>query len=434
MAKELKIGLLGFGTVGAGVVKHLQNNGELIGARCGVRPVIGKIADLDITTDRGVTVDPTLLTTDAESVINDPDIDVIVELVGGTGVALKFAIQALEAGKPVVTANKAMLAKCGDELFAAAAKGNADIYYEASVAGGIPIIKALREGLSGNHIKSIYGILNGTCNYILTRMEREGIDFDSVLAEAQALGYAEADPALDVDGGDTAHKTTILASLAYGTWFGMDDIHMEGIRGLNVIDITNADKLGYRVKLLGIIKFEGDDVQMRVHPTLLPKTAQLAGVDGVFNSVFVDGDVVGPTMFYGAGAGQDATASAVIGDIVDVCLNLKYEIPQRIPAFRAHESYKDKLMPMSEIISRYYLRLALVDKPGVLASITTILGNHNISIASASQIENGEEEEAASVVFLTHEAKEADLQAALEEIKQLDVVQAEPIMLRIETI
>ncbi len=430
MTKELQVGLLGFGTVGAGVVKYLQMNGELIGRRTDVRPVLARIADLDITTDRGVAVDPALLTTDAAAVINDPDVDVIVELIGGTTAARQYILEALGQGKPVVTANKALLAHHGAEIFAAAEAGGADIYYEASVAGGIPIIKALRESLAGNHILTIYGILNGTCNYILSRMEDAAMEFEPVLKEAQKLGYAETDPALDVDGTDTAHKTAILASLAYGTWFGLEEMHVEGIRHVLLADIRNAADRGYRIKLLGIIKLDNGEIQMRVHPTLIPKDAMLAKVDDVFNAVFVNGDVVGETMFYGRGAGQDATASAVLADLVDVGLNLKHNASHRVSAFRPHASYTDSLSPMAEITCRYYLRMALADKPSVLAQIARILGDNQISIASVSQTEV--DAETVPVIFITHEAREADIQCALEEIGKLDVVRSEPVMLRIE--
>ncbi len=430
MPQELHIGLLGFGTVGAGVVKHLQKNGELIGARTGVRPVVTRIADLDITTDRGVTVAPEILCTDADAVIEDPKIDVVVELIGGTGVARRLILKALGLGKPVVTANKALLADHGNEIFAAAEAGQADIYYEASVAGGIPIIKSLREGLAGNHIESIYGILNGTCNYILTRMERENAAFGPILDDAQRLGYAEADPALDIDGGDTAHKTTIMASLAYGSWFGMDEIHIEGIRHLELADIRNAAALGYRIKLLGIIKYVDGQVQMRVHPTMVPQNAMLANVSDVYNSVFVRGDVVGETMFYGRGAGQDATTSAVIADLVDVCLNLKHNVAHRVSSFRPHSNYTDSLMPMNDITSRYYFRFCVVDVPGVLSALSKVLGDNQISIATVQQTEVDTEH--VPVVFTSHQAREADVQKALTEIEELDIVRAKPVMLRIE--
>jgi homoserine dehydrogenase len=336
--KNVKIGLIGFGTIGSGVVKWIQQNGGLISARCGVQLELTRIADLDITTDRGVAVNPDVLTTNYEDLIKDPNLDVIVELVGGTTIARKIVLAALEAGKPVVTANKALLAHHGDELFAAAEKSASDIYYEASVGGGIPIIKALREGLAANHIQHIYGILNGTCNYILTRMEREGADFDEVLGDAQELGFAEADPAADIDGRDTAHKACILASLAYGEWFGMGPIFIEGIRNLDSQDIKNAAEAGYKIKLLGIIKLESGNIQMRVHPTLVPTASTLAEVSDEYNAIWVTGDVVGDTMYYGRGAGRDATASAVIADLIDVALNLKFDSSHRVAAFRPHRS------------------------------------------------------------------------------------------------
>ena len=429
--KTLRVGLLGFGTIGTGVVKWLQANGELIAARCGVQPVITRIADLDTTRDRGVKLAPGVLGNDAMAVINDPSIDVIIELIGGEGAARKFILEALSRGKPVVTANKLLLAHHGAEIFAAARKHGADIYYEASVAGGIPIIKALREGLAGNHIQRIYGILNGTCNYILTRMEREGASFDAVLQDAQRLGYAEADPALDIDGHDTAHKTTILASLAYGEWFGSKAIHVEGIRGLDIQDLRNAAAAGYRIKLLGIIKLERGDIQMRVHPALIPLNSLLASVNEVFNAVQVRGDAVGDTMFYGRGAGMDATASAVIADLIDVGLNLSFNAAHRVSAFRAHRGYKD-LTPMSAVTCRYYLRLQLLDQPKVLARIASVLGDHGISLASVVQKEQSQQ--SVPVVFITHAAREENVRRALAEVEQLDVVQAKPVLIRIEDV
>ena len=352
--KEYKVGILGFGTVGAGVAENLLKNQEVIAKRAGVIPVLAGIADLDITTDRGVKVPEGILTTDAAKVIAESDI--VVELIGGTTVAKKFILEALKAGKSVVTANKALLAHYGEELFAAAQESGADIFYEASVAGGIPIIKALREGLVSNKINKIFGILNGTCNYILTRMEREGANFADVLADAQKLGYAEANPSLDIDGFDTAHKTAILAALAYGKWFGIEAVYVEGIRDLEVADILCADELGYRIKLLGIIKNENGSVQMRVHPTLIPKSALLANIHEVFNGVLVEGDTVGQTLFYGRGAGRQATASAVVADITDAAINLANNCRQRIPGFSAGEQFERKISEDS-VVSRYYLRL-----------------------------------------------------------------------------
>lgn len=299
--KEVKVGIIGFGTVGAGVAENILKNSEVVAKRTGVKLVLTRIADLDITTDRGVAVPRELLTTDAAVAIRESDI--VVELVGGTTIAKKFILEAISAGKHVVTANKALLALHGKEIFDAAEKAGVDVCYEASVAGGIPIIKALREGLVSNRISRIYGIMNGTCNYILTRMENEGADFHTVLADAQKLGYAEANPSLDIDGFDTAHKTSILASLAFGRWFGMDPVFVEGIRDLALDDLRYADELGYRIKLLAIIKSNNGKVQMRVHPTLIPKSTLLANISDVFNGVMVEGDAVGQTLFYGRGAG-----------------------------------------------------------------------------------------------------------------------------------
>lgn len=427
--KEYKIGIIGFGTVGAGVAENLLLNNDCIAKRTGVRPVLHKIADLDIKTDRGVDVPAGVLTTNAAEVINECDI--VVELVGGTTVAKKFILEALHAGKSVVTANKALLAHHGEELFAAAEKSGADLYYEASVAGGIPIIKSLREGLVSNRIERIYGIMNGTCNYILTRMEREGADFAPVLADAQKLGYAEANPSLDIDGFDTAHKTAILAALAYGKWFGIDAVHVEGIRDLELADIACADELGYRIKLLGIIKCDDGKVQMRVHPTLIPAKSLLAGINDVFNGVMVDGDTVGQTLFYGRGAGRKATASAVVADITDAALNLAHDCRRRLPGFVAGEQF-DALLAMDDITSRYYLRLKVKDCAGVIASVTQILASRAINISSLIQHENRDDDGSVSLVVLTHPAKEKEIRAALAEIAVLSVNNSPVRLLRIE--
>lgn len=430
--KELKVGIIGFGTVGAGVADNLLKNADVIAKRTGVKPILSGIADLDITTDRGVKVPKELLTTDGFALIERAD--VIVELVGGTTIAKKFILAALEKGKPVVTANKALLALHGEELFAAAEKSGADIYYEASVAGGIPIIKSLREGLVANRINRIYGIMNGTCNYILTRMEREGIAFETVLKEAQALGYAEAEPSLDVDGFDTAHKTAILASLAYGRWFGLSPIHIEGIREVESLDIKYAGELGYRIKLLAVIKESQGKVELRVHPTFVPKSSMIGNIMDVFNGVMVDGDTVGETLFYGRGAGRNATASAVVADIVDVGLNLKFGSHRRVPAFRAGPQF-DRVVPMNEITTRYYLRLEIEDKPGVVAQIAKHLGDRQISIASFIQ---HEPENAGStqvpVVLITHAAPEGKVKEAIAEFEKLNVVRSKVKFFRIEDI
>ena len=426
--KELGIGIIGFGTVGAGVADCLIKNGEVIAKRTGVKPVIRKIADLDIVRDRGVKVPREVLTTDAMEAIET--CEVIVELVGGTTFAKTIILEALKRGKPVVTANKALLAKYGEELFAEAEKSGTDIFYEASVGGGIPIIKSLREGLVGNRINRIYGILNGTCNYILTRMERDQADFKEVLADAQKLGYAEANPSLDIDGFDTAHKATIAASLAYGNWFGMDPVYVEGITEISLDEIKLTNELGYKIKLLAIIKQDNGNVEIRVHPTLIPNQSMLAKVDDVFNAVMVNGDFVGDTMFYGRGAGRNATASAVVADITDVCLNLTAGSSRRIPGFVAGNLY-NKVLPIDNVKSRYYLSLQVADEPGVLARITNILAAWNISISSVVQKERKGEENV-SLVILTHLCEEKSMKAAISEINALAEVRNNVKFIRIE--
>ncbi len=429
MKKDIGIGLIGFGTVGAGVVEGLQKNADLIEKRTGIRLELKWIADIDLDRDRGVRVSRSILTRDAEAVIEDPAVDIVVELVGGTTIARRLIQKALSLGKPVVTANKALLAEFGEEVFGLAERKSADVYFEASVAGGIPIIHALREGLVANRIQSIYGILNGTCNYILTRMEREGLAFDDVLKEAQQKGYAEANPGLDIDGHDTAHKAAILASLAYGFHVPIGSVHVEGIRNVTATDIAYAAGLGYRIKLLAVIKDSGGDIEVRVNPTLVPVDHMLASVSGVFNAVVVDGDVVGQTVYYGRGAGRLPTASAVLSDIVDAARNLKFGSPRRSSA--PFQGGGDRLRPIGEIEARYYVRLSLVDKPGVLGQIATVLGEHRISIASVLQKESRAFEQV-PVVIVTHRAKERDFVAALKAIGALKIVGREPVRFRIE--
>ena len=423
--KKIKIGILGFGTVGAGVVEGILKNGELLAQRTGIFPKIGKIADFDIKTDRGVKVDPSLLTTDALSVINDPEIDVIVELIGGVKVAKDFVLRALKNGKPVVTANKALLAEAGRELFEASVKSGAGLYFEASVGGGIPVLRALRDGLVGNKIKSMYGILNGTCNYILTRMEREGLDFDAALADAQKLGYAETPPDLDIDGIDTAHKAVVLASLAYGAPVSMDAFTIEGIRGLSHREIEYAAELGYRIKMLAVIREVNGEIEMRVEPSLVPKKHLLAEVSDAYNAVFVEGDIVGSTLDYGRGAGRLPTASAVIGDIMEAAAG---------KGGCSDWLLKHKALPVCDaknISIRCYLRLSLKDQPDVIAQVAHVLGKNKISIASMIQKEQNAGEQV-PVVFLTHKALEKDYAAAMEEIERLDVVDGKPVRMAIE--
>lgn len=428
--KEYKVGILGFGTVGAGVADCLLNNADVIAKRTGIRPVLAGIADLDITTDRGIRIPAGLLTTDASELIHH--VDVVVELIGGTTVAKKFILQALGEGKSVVTANKALLAEHGEELFAAAEKNNADLYYEASVGGGIPIIKSLREGFVGNRIERIYGILNGTCNYILTRMEREEIDFAPVLKDAQQLGYAEANPSLDIDGFDTAHKAAILAALAYGKWFGMDPVYVQGIRDVTLADIKFAGELGYKIKLLAILKQDNGNIEIRVHPTMIPKRTQLAMIDEVFNGVMVTGDYVGDTLFYGRGAGRNATASAVVSDIVDIGLNIKNAKPRRIDSFREGIQFKN-VVKMDEVRSRYYLRIQVLDVPGVLSKVTAILGENSISISSLVQRE-GQSQNNVSLLIITHQTLEKHVKAAISQINALSDVRDTVKLIRIEDI
>ena len=426
------VGVVGFGTVGAGVVEGLLHNGDLLAQRLGVHPVLKGVADLDIETDRGIGLEPELLTTDAEALIQREDVDIVVELIGGTGVARKIVEQALKLGKPVVTANKKLLAEHGDSLYALSKEYHADLHFGASVGGGIPIIRALREGLAGNKILAIQGILNGTCNYILTRMEQEGLPFDTVLEDAQQLGFAEADPSLDIDGFDTAHKAVILASLAYGKPFDLQQVHVEGIRTLARTDVEQAAALGYRIKLLAVIRREGDAVEIRVAPTLVPHSSLLASVNGVFNAIMVESDLADHTMYYGRGAGRLPTASTVLADIADAARNLAMDAMMRVPAIPpTGESLHIK--SIDDVQCRYYLRLLVDDQPGVLAQITGLLAKRNISIESFIQ-KRPDAQGRASLVIVTHEARESDMNAALSMIAERPVVEAPAIRLRIASI
>ena len=432
MKKQFGVGILGFGTVGAGVAKGLIDNAELMAQRSGFDIVVKGIADLDITSDRGVAVDPSVLTTDAMAMINDPEIDILVELVGGTTIAKKFMLEAFKAGKPVVTANKALLAECGDEVFGAAKDAGVDLYYEASVAGGIPLIKSLREGLVGNNISSIFGILNGTCNYILTRMVNEGVDFDPVLKEAQEAGFAEAEPSLDIDGHDTAHKIVLLASLAFGHAVTLDEINISGIRGMDRADLDYAAQMGYCVKLLAVLKNSEGGIEVRVHPTLIPSDHMLAQVSGPMNAAFVQGDLVGETMFYGPGAGRFPTASAVIGDVVDVARNLSYEAVGRLPN-RLDYAQGAQLLPAGDAEVRYYLRLNLTDHPGTLSKVAETLGHNGISLASVNQQEGGCGE-FVPVIMITQDCRTAAFEEAVAALGHLDCVGPGVVSIIIEDI
>jgi len=434
MAKiqEIGVAVLGFGTVGAGVVDTLQKNGDLLAERLGLRLVLRGVADLDLHSDRGVPVDPALLTTDAAGLIARPDVAVVVELIGGTGAARDLILRALRLGKPVVTANKKLLAEHGADIHRVAEENNTEILFEASVGGGIPIIKALREGLCANRIDSIYGILNGTCNYILTRMEEEKLPFDEVLKAAQAAGYAEAEPSLDIDGHDTAHKAAVLASLAYGCNVPLDKVRRTGIRGLAAADIAYAAEMGYRIKLLAIIRNGPEGVEVSVQPALVHHSHQLAAVSGVFNAVLVKGDIVGSTLYYGRGAGRAATASAVVADVADAALNLRAG-GRRRDLSGVHARTPVVFRAPGVIVARHYLRFSMKDQPGSLARVATVLGNHRIGIDSVMQKEAARGAEYVPVLIVTGPAQEQKMDAALTEIAALDgVIDRPTVMYRIE--
>ena len=433
--QQVNLGMIGGGTVGSGVFHALQLNGGLLASRIGVSVKVRKVAVKAFNEPRPYPIPRPVMTTDWQAVIRDPQVDVVAELAGGTTVARSMILAALKLGKPVVTANKALLSAHGEELFAAARRHGTNLYYEASVCGGIPIIKALREGFVGNRITHLYGIVNGTCNYILTRMKLEGADFAAVLKDAQAQGYAEAEPSLDVDGFDAQHKIGILASLAHGFWAKPKEIYVEGIRAITRADIQFAGQLGYTIKLLGIIKRVGGRgskarVQVSVYPTLVPNSHVLASVNHVFNAVFVRGDVVGDTLFYGRGAGKDATASAVLSDLADAALDLKFGTKHRVPPFVPHER-DGAVVPMDEVVSRYFVRLNVVDQPGVLAQISAIFGRAHIGISSVIQPES---REGASVplILMLHDAPNGAVTRALKKIGKLAVVRSKPVMIRVE--
>lgn len=429
ISSQIKVGVLGFGTVGAGAVELLLTNQEMITQRVGVEVVLHRIADLDVTSDRGIKAQlpEGALISDAEAVIRECDI--IVELIGGKGIAKSLILKALELGKPVVTANKALLADFGEALFAMAEKHNTNLYYEASVGGGIPIIKSLRESFVANHINAMYGILNGTCNYILTRMDSENMSFAPALAEAQQLGFAETNPALDIDGIDTAHKIAILASLAYGEWFGTESVYVEGIRKIDVCDLKYAKQLGYRIKLLGIARQIKGNVEIRVHPALVPKKKLIAQIDGVFNAVDVNGDYVGDALFSGRGAGRQATASAVVADVIDAALDLSANAPRRRPPFLPGRQYRS-LTPLDDVITRHYMRMCCHDMVGAYAKITSILSANNVSISGIMQRESHNED--VTVLMMTHPAKEGDAKRAVAQLELLPEAIGEVIRIRVE--
>ena len=430
--KQIGVGIIGFGTVGAGVADGLLKHRDVMAKRLGVDIVLKKIADLDIVTDRGVKIEEGILTTDAKSIVSDESVQIVVETIGGTGIAKTLVLEALNNGKCVVTANKKLLAEYGKEIFDTAAKNNVDIYFGAAVGGGIPIIRVMREGLAGNDIETIHGILNGTCNYILTRMENEGLPFDTVLKDAQRLGYAEANPSLDVDGFDTAHKACILATLAFGFQPKVDDIQVNGIRDLAGEDVKYAADFGYRIKLLASVSRHGDEVAVSVNPTLVPFTHMLSNVNDAFNAVMVKGDMSDYTMYYGRGAGRAPTASTVVGDIGDIARNLAHGETRYERGAPNYAEGKVTLRAAGEISSKFYIRFLVADKPGAFGTIASILGKHSVSISAASQKAAAEDgKNAVPVVVLTHTAKVSDLDNALAEIKASGVIADEPVALRI---
>jgi homoserine dehydrogenase len=431
--KEIKIGLLGFGTIGAGVVKLLAANSALLTEKTGTRISLKSIVDLDITTDRGVSTEGIVLTRNAEEVLTDPDISIIIELIGGYEPARSFVLKAISHGKHVVTANKALLAVHGEEIYAAAKANGVEVLFEAAVGGGIPVLSAIKGNLAGNRFSTVLGIVNGTCNYILTRMTHDGADFSEVLKSAQELGYAEADPTFDIEGVDTAHKLCILLSLCFGTKIDLKDIYSEGITSISSEDVDFAKSFGYRIKLLAIGKMDGGQIEARVHPTMIPIDYPLADVHGVFNAIRLTGDFIGPVMFYGRGAGMDATASAVVGDVIDLSRNMGAGVSRRC----APLGYLDEkvstlpIKPMGEIVSKYYIRFQALDRPGVLARIAGALGASGISIASMLQSARSASE-VVPIVIMTHEAREADVRRSLAEIDTFEVIRGKSTFIRIE--
>jgi homoserine dehydrogenase len=427
--QHFAIGLAGLGNVGAGVFKHLTQNRALLRERLGFELDVRKIALRDPKKDRGVAVPPELVTTRWEDLLDDSSIQIVVELMGQKEESLRFMLGAIEHGKIVVTGNKALLAEHGREIFDAATRHKVPVFFEAAVAGGIPIIKSIREAFIGNHIRSVHGIINGTSNYILTRMVESGLGFAEALAEAQSAGYAEADPTLDVNGWDAAHKAVILASLAYGFWVPTDKIYVEGIEHITANDICFAKKLGYPIKLLGIIKADANgEIEVRVHPTLIPEKHVLASVNGVFNALAVQGDIVGDTLFYGRGAGQDPTSSSVIADLAEAAAAL--QSPRSNYGFMPHGLY-GTCTPIDDIISEYYLRLTVEDRPGVIAQVASVLAALDIGISSIFQPE-GNEGEAVPLVLVLHKATNGQINTALDKIAALSCVKKAPRMIRVE--
>ncbi|MFA5276837.1 MAG: homoserine dehydrogenase [Candidatus Omnitrophota bacterium] len=428
--RKINVGLIGFGNIGSGVVKILRDRKAYLSQKIGLEIDIKKICDKDITSKRSVSVDKALLTNDAKVVIDDPQIDIIIELVGGLHPAKEFILGALKKGKNVVTANKALLAQAGSELFAEALDRGKNIYFEASVGGGIPIIKSLREGLVANHFNSVFGIVNGTSNYVLSRMSQCGLSFNQALDEAKKKGFAEKDPTFDIEGIDSAHKLVLLTYLCFGKLINLEDVFIEGISRISLSDIQYAKELGLEIKLLAIAKKKDDGLEVRVHPTLIPKNHLLASIDGVFNAIYVSGDLAGNLLFYGPGAGQMPTASAVVSDLVDLTQDIKAGLFRPTMNIVADKSLK-KLRNIDETESRYYIRFMVLDKPGVLAKISGILAKFGISIASVSQKER-KAAHVVPVVIVIHSAREKDLRTALSMIDKLEAIKENSVAIRIE--
>jgi homoserine dehydrogenase len=432
--KLIKVGLLGIGTVGAGTFAVLKRNQEEIRRRAGCRIEITMVADLDTARAAAIAGAGVEVVSDANLVVNHPDIDVVIELIGGYGIARELVMKAIANGKHVVTANKALLATHGTEIFKAAQEQGVMVAFEAAVAGGIPIIKALREGLTANRIQWIAGIINGTTNFILSEMRDKGLDFDVVLKEAQRLGYAEADPTFDIEGVDAAHKASIMSAIAFGTPVQFDQAYVEGITGLQAMDIRYAEQLGYRIKLLGITRRAENGIELRVHPTLIPANRLIANVEGAMNAVLVQGDAVGATLYYGKGAGAEPTASAVIADLVDIARLASADPAHRVPflAFQPDSTANTPILPMSEITTSYYLRICVADKLGVLADVTRILADASISVDAMLQKEPAEGETQTDIIILTHQTQEKNVNAAIAAIENLATVSGKVTRIRLE--
>jgi homoserine dehydrogenase len=430
----VNIGLIGLGTVGSGTLTVLKRNAKEISRRAGREIRVVAAAVRDLSRSREVDTDDVYLTADMMEIVNHPDIQIVVELVGGEGQILDAVMAALDNGKHVVTANKALIALHGNEIFRKAGDKGLVVAFESAVAGGIPIIKSIREGLSANRIEWLAGIINGTSNYILTQMTEEGRNFDEVLVEAQQLGYAEADPTFDIEGIDAAHKLTILASIAFGIPLQFDSVYVEGISQVTGEDITYADELGYRIKHIGIAKISDEGVELRVHPTLIPTSRLIANVNGVMNAILVQSDAVGPTLYYGAGAGAEPTASAVVADIIDVVRTITTDPQNRVPhlAFHADSLIEVPILDMGKVETAYYLRLSVINRPGVMASIATIFGDSDISIDTILQKGSGRPNENVTIIMLTQNTREANVTKALRQVEELNTVNGKVVRIRLE--